>query len=232
MGGRIRAECHLLRCNYLGIRRKWEYSEEWCTWWRGKDRERHRRMCTRKTDYCHIWHGSSKITDMTWTSRGQCSGFQTRMRSGWSILTLKIFKAHIVNIVSTVKSSREIEKAKTWYFLWSSGSRITMLPHASHSAACSTWASHSRKEVVGSIYASVHWVALLFSDKRVKAYSNNRLLSSSTSCDTVNQENVAEMSIMGAAAYSFCVLWSILCKVSASETEWLVLLYLTIRRVI
>jgi len=114
VGERIRrAECHLHRDDDLGIQ-KWEYSKEWCTWWRVKDRKRspgehHRRMCTRKTDYCHIWHGSNEMTDMTWTSWGQRHGYRTRMRGGWS-------RCHGQY---SVKSSREIEKAKTRHFLWS-----------------------------------------------------------------------------------------------------------------
>ena len=41
--------------------------------------ERRRRMCTRKTDYCHIWHWSSEMIDMMWTSWGQSHEFRTGM---------------------------------------------------------------------------------------------------------------------------------------------------------
>ena len=35
----------------------------------------------------HIWHGSNKMTDMTWTSWEQSHGYQTRMTDGWSRCT-------------------------------------------------------------------------------------------------------------------------------------------------
>ena len=31
-----------------------------------------------------LWHGSNKMTDMTWNSWKQSHGYQTRMRGGWS----------------------------------------------------------------------------------------------------------------------------------------------------